>query len=99
MNKKITGLVVGGVITLAAFGISFGVNATSSAAEKTVPSEHHAMQPDNMGTMMNSQEMQTNCHEMMKSPEMQKTMMEMMQQPEMQSMMKKMISEMNKAEK
>lgn len=94
MKNKMTGLIVGGLITVSALGLGFGATSVSSAAAKTeqapAPSmmQNSQMSPD----MMNSPEMQKQCGEMMISPEMQKNMKEMMSQPQMQTMMKKMMA-------
>ena len=95
MKNKITGLIIGGLITASALGMAFGVNSIGNAAAKTeqaaVSSE--MMKNDQMSPeMMNSPEMQKQCGEMMASPEMQKTMMGMMKQPQMQTMMKQMLA-------
>ncbi len=97
MKNKMTGLVIGGLITLSALGLTLGVNSIGKAAEndKSV-SPSMMMQNGQMETMnsemMNSSEMQNQCTDMMSKPEMQKTMKEMMKQPQMQSMMKQLMS-------
>lgn len=95
MKNKMTGWIIGGLITASALGVAFGVNSIGSAAVKTEQAavssgmmQNGQMNPD----MMNSPEMQKECQTMMESPEMQKTMKDMMQQPQMQNMMKQMMA-------
>lgn len=95
MKSKMTGWIVGGLITASALGMAFGVSSIGSAAAKTEQAavssgmmQNGQMSPD----MMNSPEMQKECQNMMASPEMQKTMKDMMKQPQMQNMMKQMMA-------
>lgn len=92
MKSKMAGLIIGGLITVLAFGVAFSANSIGSAAAKTDVSsgmmQTGQMNPD----MMNSPEMQKECQNMMASPEMQQAMKDMMKQPQMQNMMKQMMA-------
>jgi len=95
MKNKMTGWIIGGLITASALGMAFGVNSIGSAAAKTEQAavssgmmHNGQMSPD----MMNSPEMQKECLNMMASPEMQKTMKGMMKQPQIQNAMKQMMA-------
>lgn len=95
MKNKMTGWIIGGLITASALGVAFGINSIGSAAPKTEQAAVASgmMQNGQMNDdMMNSPEMQKECQTMMTSPEMQKTMKDMMQQPQMQNMMKQMMA-------
>jgi cytochrome bd-type quinol oxidase subunit 1 len=94
MKKRITALMLGGLVALSAFSYS------AYAAEKKpeVKSAMHAgmmngMAADgkDMETMMQDPEMQKKCIDMMKSPEMQAAMSSMLKTPEMQGIMKQMM--------
>lgn len=89
MNKKVIAFVVGGMLTLSAFGYS------SYAAEKLDdPKAVHGMMNGahgDMAQMMKDPEMQKKCIEMMKSPEMQVMMANMLKTPEMQGVVKQMM--------
>lgn len=95
MKSKMAGLIIGGLITVSAFGVAFSANSIGSAAAKT---EQLAVSPGMMQNgqmnpdMMNSPEMQKECQKMMASPEMQQAMKDMMKQPQMQNMMKQMMA-------
>lgn len=97
MKKKMTGLIIGGLLGVTVLGVTFTTNI-GSAAEKHTPTTHEMMMEKgqmgnmDMQQMMSSPEMQKQCLEMMKSPEMQKTMNTMMKTPEMQAAMKQMLS-------
>lgn len=94
MKNKMTGWIIGGLITTSVLGIAFGVNSIGSAAAKTEQAAVSSgmMQNGQMSQeMMNSPEMEKQCGEMMASPEMQQTMKDMMKQPQMQTMMKQMM--------
>ena len=103
MKKRFAMLVVGGIITVSAMGLSFN-NTVASAAEKEIvhPASHgamamqgehkmDAMPSHDMGDMMKNCEMHKKCMEMMKNPEMQTMMQDMMKNPEMQTMMQEMM--------
>ncbi|HWR09596.1 hypothetical protein [Sporomusa sp.] len=99
MKNKLTGWIIGGLITASALGLAFGANSLASAAANTEQAAAAAgmMMPngqmEKMGPeMMNSPEMQKQCEDMMKSTDMQQTMKGMMQQPQMQTMMKQMMA-------
>lgn len=97
MNKKITGLIMGGLLGVAVLGVAFTPNVSNAAEKNTPPMQSMMMEKGQMDhmdmeKMMNSPEMQKKCFEMMKSPEMQQSMKTMMQTPEMQSMMKDMLA-------
>lgn len=90
MKKKVIAFVVGGMLTLSAFGYS------SYAAEKLDDSKvvHGSMMNGvhgDMAQMMKDPEMQKKCIEMMKSPEMQAMMANMLKTPEMQGVVKQMM--------
>ncbi|MEG6586357.1 hypothetical protein [Dendrosporobacter sp. 1207_IL3150] len=92
MKKKFAALVIGGIITVSAFGFGYSVNAAEKNAEQK-PAMHNMMQGGHMdakamGDMMKDP---AKCVEMMKSPEMQGMMKDMMKTPEMQVMMKQML--------
>lgn len=97
MKKKMTGLIIGGLLGVSVLGVTFATNV-SSAAEKNAPTmQGMMMEKSQMGNMdmqqmMNSPEMQKQCLDMLKSPEMQQPMKNMMKTPEMQVMMKQMLS-------
>lgn len=95
MKNKMTGWIIGGLITASALGMAFGVNSIGSAAAKTeqAAASSGMMKNGQMSSeMMNSPEMEKQCGEMMASPEMQQTMKGMMKQPQMQTMMKQMLA-------
>jgi len=96
MKNKMTGWIVGGLITASVLGAAFGINSIGNAAAKTeqaVAAPSMMMQNGQMGSeMMNSPEMQKQCGDTMASPEMQQTMKGMMKQPQMQNMMKQMMA-------
>lgn len=97
MRKKMTGLVIGGLLGISALGITFATNVGSAAEQKSPTMHEMMMEKGQMGNMdmnqmMKSPEMQKQCLEMMKSPEMQQSMKTMMKTPEMQGMMKQMLS-------
>jgi len=89
MKSKITGWIVGGLITVSVLGVTYGV----SNAAKAEPAQNTMIQHEQMNSdMMNSKDMQKQCGEMMKSSEMQKNMKDMMKQmiskdPEMKQIM------------
>lgn len=92
MKNKMTGWIVGGLITASVLGVTYGVSNAAKAEQ--VPTEQNTMmQHGQMNSdMMNSKDMQKQCGEMMASPEMQKNMKDMMKQmmssdPEMKQMM------------
>lgn len=90
MKKKVAAFVVGGLLTISAFGYS------SYAAEKLddQKSVHGSMMSGahgDMAYMMKDTEMQKKCIEMMKSPEMQAMMANMIKTPEMQGVVKQMM--------
>ncbi|MEG6584920.1 hypothetical protein [Dendrosporobacter sp. 1207_IL3150] len=98
MKKTMTALVIGGLITISAFGFGYSANAAEKNIEQKPAmnnmmhsGEHGHMNGKAMGDMMNDPEMQKKCSEMMNSPEMQNMMKEKMKTPEMQAMMKKML--------
>lgn len=95
MKNKMTGWIIGGLMTASALGMAFGVNSIGSAAVKSEQAAVSSgmMQNGQMSSeMMNSPEVEKQCGEMMASPEMQQTMKEMMKQPQMQAMMKQMLA-------
>lgn len=94
MKKKITALMLGGLVALSVFSYS------AYAAEKkpeVKPTMHadmmSGMAADGKGMekMMQDPEMQKKCIEMMKSPEMQAAMSSMLKTPEMQGIIKQMM--------
>jgi len=94
MKNKMTGWIIGGLITASVLGVTFGVSNAAKAEE--APATPNAMQHGQMNAdMMNSADMQKKCGEMMASPEMQKNMKDMMKNmmandPEMKQMMSNM---------
>jgi len=94
MKNKMTGWIIGGLITTSVLGMAFGFNSIGNAAAKTEQAAvSSGMQNGQMSPeMMNSPEMEKQCGEMMASPEMQQTMKDMMKQPQMQTMMKKIMA-------
>jgi len=95
MKNKMTGWIIGGLITASALGMALGVDSIGSAAAKTEQTATPSMMMQNgqmSPEMMNSPEMEKQCGEMMASPEMQQTMKGMMQQPQIQTMMKQMLA-------
>ncbi|MBP2633498.1 MAG: hypothetical protein H6Q70_4126 [Firmicutes bacterium] len=99
MKNKMTGLIIGGLITASVLGVTFGVNNAAKAEEK--PAATNMMQQGQMNSeMMNSKDMQKQCGEMMANPEMQKNMKTMMKNmmandPEMKQMMTDMMKSTN----
>jgi periplasmic protein CpxP/Spy len=99
MKNKMTGLIIGGLITASVLGVTFGVSNAAKAEEKAA--EPNMMQQGQMNPdMMNSKDMQKQCGEMMASPEMQKNMKAMMKNmmandPEMKQMMTDMMKSTN----
>lgn len=99
MKNKMTGWIIGGLITASVLGVTFGVSNAAKAEEGTATPntmQHGQMNSD----MMNSADMQTKCSEMMASPEMQKNMKDMMKNmmandPEMKQMMTDMMKSTN----
>lgn len=85
MKSKISGLIIGGLITASVLGVTLGVNSIGNAAANGKPAETGTMNSD----MMNSSE--NPCGEM-NGPEARQAMKEMMKRPQMQSMMKQMLS-------
>lgn len=103
-NNKISGLVVGGLMTAAVFGATFFGGGISSAAEKTEPAAGKSMmKAGEMNTEMKQHpEMAKQCCEMIKKPEMQKMMQssdmaeqcgEMIKNTDMQKMMPEMMKQ------
>lgn len=87
MKNKMTGWIVGGLITASVLGVTYGVSNAAKAEQ--APTEQNTMMQQGQ---MNSKDMQKQCGEMMASPEMQKNMKDMMKQmmssdPEMKQMM------------
>jgi hypothetical protein len=87
MKNKMAGLIIGGLITAAVLGATYGVS--NAAKSEPVVAEQNTMMQQGQ---MNSKDMQKQCGEMMASPEMQKNMKDMMKQmmssdPEMKQMM------------
>ena len=103
MKKKLTMLVVGGIVTASTMGLGFNVTVASAAEKETVHTVMYgdmvmqdknkmgAMDTKAMGDMMKNSDMQKHCKEMMKSPEMKAKMQEMMKSPEMQAKMQEMM--------
>lgn len=92
MKNKMTGWIIGGLITATTLGVAFGVNSIGNAAPKSDQAVVQAgMMQDSQMMNMESQEMQKECQNMMASPEMQQTMKDMMKQPQMQNMMSQMM--------
>ena len=102
MKNKMTGWIVGGLITASVLGVSYGVS-NAAKAEPAPTEQNTMMQHGQMGAdMMNAKDMQKHCGEMMASPEMQKNMKDMMKKmmssdPEMKQMMMDMMKSANAA--
>lgn len=98
MNKRMTGLIVGGFITVAALGAAVGTGIGSAAEKNAAPpaATQGMMQKGSMGAMdpkmMESPEMRQQCQDMMKNADMQKAMTDMMKQPEIQGIMRQMVA-------
>lgn len=86
MRKQLMVLLVGGLVTVSAFGL--GTMTTGRAAEKATANQNAMMMQGNQMGNMDADAMK----DMMNSPEMQKQCIEMMKNnTQMQQMMKDML--------
>lgn len=100
MKNKMTGWIVGGLITASVLGVTYGVS--NAAKVEPAPTEQNTMMQHGQmnADMMSSKDMQKQCGEMMASPEMQKNMKDMMKKmmssdPEMKQIITDMMKSAN----